>query len=461
MTGRKKHMGLRARLFIANTAILLVLGLLVTVFVRTELAVRWTRELRRSWFALATHLADDVTDVILTRDYLKLRSIVAEHIEELPEEIYIFVMDTDGNVVAHSFAAGLPRELKRLGVEGGVERSATEVVLAGERILDVGTPVLEGAAGVIHVGFSEHQLHSDIARLIRLVVVTVLAAVGLQIGLSLLLSARITRPILSLHSLAEQVRRMGSGGATVPLDVTGSSEVADVASAYNTMREQISSYQQQLRSLASQLSLAEEKERRVLAGLLHDHVGQIMLAVKLKLSSLAAEAGDQEQRDGILEARELVGKVIEDTRSLILEISPPVLSELGLNAALESLCGEMRDRYGLTVSCDTDNSSTPLGEDIGILLFQCVRELLVNVVKHAATSTCALVTTSAQGRFRVTVRDSGAGFDANRALDRRDQLRGYGLFSIRERLSHFDGVVSITSEPGKGTTVTLEVPLAR
>ena len=152
----------------------------------------------------------------------------------------------------------------------------------------------------------------------------------------------------------------------------------------------------------------------------------------------------------------LVDQMISDTRSLMFDMSPPVLYELGLEAGLEWLCEQVQAEHGITCVFEDDGQPKPLGDDARGLLFWDVRELLANVVKHAR-ATMATVSIRRDGdEVRVTVEDDGKGFDPRRVEKR---ARGFGLFSIRERLTEFGGRMELHSAPSKGTRVTLVFPL--
>ena len=139
----------------------------------------------------------------------------------------------------------------------------------------------------------------------------------------------------------------------------------------------------QLQSLASELTLTEHRERRRLAQLLHDHLQQLLYAARLSVTTLKRRVPDKELQDMIQHLDMLLGQCIEESRSVTLELSPPVLYDAGLTPALEWLARQMQLNYGLLVKVHSDVQTEPEAEDIKVLLFQSVRELLFNVVKHA------------------------------------------------------------------------------
>ncbi len=226
--------------------------------------------------------------------------------------------------------------------------------------------------------------------------------------------------------------------------------------------ELLVAYQADLRSLASQLTLAEERERRRLAVHLHDQIGQSLALSHIKLEELGTslrEAGSSELVKEVDYIARLLKQAIEETQSLTFKISPPILYELGLEAALESLTDQFSQQHGLLTYFECDRQPKPLDENLKVLLFQAMQELLTNVVKHAQARSLK-VSMWRQGEFlRLGVEDDGVGFNPLVPGSLQGKGGGFGLFSIKERLRPLGGSLEVKSEPGGGTEVVLSVPL--
>ena len=225
--------------------------------------------------------------------------------------------------------------------------------------------------------------------------------------------------------------------------------------------ERLLTYQARLRSLASQLSLTEERERRRIAMALHDRVGQTLAISKMKLGALRQLASSTELAEPLDEIHEFIEEIIRDTRSLTFELSSPILYQLGLEAALEWLAEQTQNRHGILSYFEDDGQPKPLDDDVRVLLFQAVRELLVNVAKHAQARSVKVAMRRDGSDVRIIVEDDGVGFDAFSIGPHWSEIKGLGLFSIRERLDHIGGQLRIVSTPGHGTQVTLVAPLKR
>ena len=219
-------------------------------------------------------------------------------------------------------------------------------------------------------------------------------------------------------------------------------------------------YQQQLRSLAAELALAEEQERHRIATDLHDGVAQLLAASKVKLESLKVECqSDLRMAEPVHELRLLIEEAIRGTRSLVLDLSPPILHELGFEPAVQWLAEKTQAEHGIAVSFEHDGQAKPLSEDMGLGLFRAVRELLINVVKHARAKQVKVSAQRDGPNIRIQVQDDGVGFDWAEFRSRKDLKSGFGLFSVRERIEYFGGSFQLDSELGRGTRVTLLVPI--
>lgn len=219
--------------------------------------------------------------------------------------------------------------------------------------------------------------------------------------------------------------------------------------------EKIEQYQGELRWLASELSLAEERERRRIANILHDDIGQLLAAARIKLWGLLEAMTSEELKTQANDARQHVEEAINRARSLTSELSPPILYELGIEAALEWLGERMQKQHGFGFTFDGGNGYMPLDEEVRIFLFTSVRELMVNIVKHAKAQHVRISIKKTGGDVVVGVEDDGVGFLAR---ETGWGSSGFGLFSIRERLRHLEGHLHIDSAPGGGTRIILSVP---
>ncbi len=204
------------------------------------------------------------------------------------------------------------------------------------------------------------------------------------------------------------------------------------------------------------MEAAEIRERRQIAQDLHDDLSQALAVVCIRLSSLCHnEKGDV--RAIANQVSELVVQADRSTRSLAAQLAPPVLYELGLLPAIEWLSEEIEGSLGLSIAIEDDGEAKPLSQSARSLVYRAVRELLINVVKHARAKTAAVSLRRSDGSLIVTVSDGGVGFASAAAAAKSG---GFGLASIRERMAFIGGSLEVRGSVGGGTEAILTVPLS-
>jgi signal transduction histidine kinase len=213
-----------------------------------------------------------------------------------------------------------------------------------------------------------------------------------------------------------------------------------------------------LRFLSAQLSLAEEAERRRIAEMLHEDLQQLLVAARMQLVALCRTRDASEREPIAREIADALERSFRLTRSLSVELAPPVLYEHGLAAALEWLAAETGKNYNVKVTVEAESSANPEAADVRIFLFRAVRELLLNSVKHTAGSAVHVTMRHLRpDKIRIIVADGGPGFDPALLDDKRTSSQKFGLFNIRERVSSFGGEFHINSSPKRGTQITLSL----
>ncbi len=229
----------------------------------------------------------------------------------------------------------------------------------------------------------------------------------------------------------------------------------DQVAEYRKAQQEIEAYQRQLRRLAADLSLTEARERRAIASDLHDHIGQTLAIIRMKIAGFRSIKESSARDVQTVEILELLDQTIQYTRSLTFAISPPVLYELGLNASLEWLGEQFTNKHNLPVVVQTANGGPRMRDEVEVVVFKAVQELLTNALKHAEATMVEVKVVHSGDELMVYVIDDGHGFDTER-LAQSDADGGFGLFSIRERLMHLGGSVVIKSSRD-GTEVCLKV----
>lgn len=264
------------------------------------------------------------------------------------------------------------------------------------------------------------------------------------------------------HSRGTAVRD-SDGSATrlfgIMLDVTARKHAElELARTHEALREHAHELERrsaQLQRLASELTSAEQRTRERLAKTLHDHLQQLLFSALMKVERAHLKSPDV---DLLGQVHRELKEAIEETRTLSVDLLPSTLRRGDLPAALVWLGSWMHRKYGLTVATTADPRANPVREDVRFLLFEAVRELLFNAVKHASVDTVDVtLALDHDGRVRITVSDCGRGFDPGVLATSDSQHSGLGLFGIRERLALLGGRLYIDSAPGQGARFSIVV----
>ncbi len=213
-----------------------------------------------------------------------------------------------------------------------------------------------------------------------------------------------------------------------------------------------------LQLLVRALATAEQRERRRMAAILHDELQQLLVGVKMQLGMTRSQNHDECAAKSLEEAIRTLDQAIETTRSLVRRVAPQTLYDDGLIAALRWLGEEMSVRYGLHVQIEAGKKEPAIGDEIKTLLFESIREMLFNVVKHAEVKTATVTVLKEDDHLHVIVSDEGVGFDVKAKALQSDKS-DFGVFSWGNRIEALGGRWSIDTKPGQGTRVHVHVPL--
>ncbi|RPJ19651.1 MAG: PAS domain S-box protein [Chloroflexi bacterium] len=236
-----------------------------------------------------------------------------------------------------------------------------------------------------------------------------------------------------------------------------------------TLEQQVQEKTAEVRSLASDLVKAVQHERHRISHILHDDLQQRIYGIRMQLTFLHDELQRENEaaRKEVSDIEKQLAEILEVTRHLSIDLSPPILSDEGLSHAIHWLAIQMGQRYGLPIDIQASSPFAIADEALHVLLFNCVRELLFNIVKHAQASQAMVALQWADAGLQIEVRDDGRGFPVNlperqvaEEMSGEDGLRpNFGLSTIRHQLNLFGGRMEIQSEPGTGTRIVLIVPV--
>lgn len=225
--------------------------------------------------------------------------------------------------------------------------------------------------------------------------------------------------------------------------------------------DEIRQRETQLRTLVIELSMSEEQERRRIATALHDQISQVLAFAKIELRALMTDQAPSAARDRLERTWSYIDQAYQQTKTLTFEVSPPILYDLGLEAALDWLAEQYQTQHGLHIQLLRDGDTVPLTEKIALILFRAVQELLTNVVKHAHAHQVTIHLVYLDTAMQISVTDDGVGYiETMRTVAGTKKPKTFGHFNLRERINYLGGRFDLTSQPHQGTQVTIEVPFA-
>ena len=443
-----------ARLRIAGKLTVIMLGivLLFAVLAGALLLVTLSdlmrASLERRGQGVAAEVAELSSDALQTGNLFALEELIHTTKRNNDFVVYIFLLDEEGRVMAHTFAKGMPLHLRELHGDAGAEPDVLRVDTSLGPIQDIRWPIEDGALGSVRVGVSEDALHDLlVANLLKMLAMTLLILV-LATALIFRLSEILTRPLHHLMERAEHISKGHFSGRAITFPATD--EIGRLANAMNDMERHLREGAQERSRLLRHIITAQEAERKRIAMELHDESGQTLTALLFSLRALANETQDADMQRALLAIRDETADTLARLRNLAVELRPPALDELGIGAALEKLVADYRRGYAVDIGLSCVITAEPSDVE-SLAVYRIVQECLTNIVRHSH-ATRAQITLQADGRIALCVKDNGIGITAERmrAARRENHL---GLYGIEERVRLLAGRMHLTAEPPTWTTV--------
>lgn len=236
--------------------------------------------------------------------------------------------------------------------------------------------------------------------------------------------------------------------------------VARDVTHFRAVQRQLEHQQRELRALATELTLTEERARRRIAADLHDGLAQSLVGLKMHIAAIRSAAEQGRPLPDLAELELTISESTAQVRSLMTSLMPPGLYDQGIVAGLAWLADEFAKSQRIEVEFRDDAAPKPLSEATTVLVYQAARQLLQNVARHARASGVTIRTAVVGDRFHLAIEDAGVGFNVSDLSFLPTQQGGFGLYSIRERLTIIGGTLEIDSAPGRGTRVLITAPLS-
>lgn len=446
-------------------ALTTALGLAVTLQVRSVMTIVFAQELESRGVSVASDLASRSIDPILLNDTYALHQLLRETVANHPDVLYAFVLDSKGQVLAHTFGdAGFPAGLLAPTLAEAVSTLHGEIrhwVYASNEgtVHEMIAPILGGDAGVVRLGLTDTRLQAIVNTVSGQMILTTLLVALAGIVAAMLLTWLLTRPILDLVATTKEI---GRGNLQARAPHWADDEIGILADAFNQMvidldasRCAVAEKERARFLLLKKLISAQEEERKRIARELHDGVGQMLTSLMVGMRTMQRSDDAVLHQERIEELCAMVGETLEQVRVLSRELRPSLLDDLGLVAALERYVGEFTRAHAevsVDLHCDLPDR---LPSTIETALYRIVQEAMTNAARHGKASAISVLVSRRANSVQAIVEDNGGGFNVEAV---RRQQSSVGIFGMSERAELLGGALDIESGP-EGTTVYVEIPL--
>jgi signal transduction histidine kinase len=451
------------RIKILGIALILVflLGGVAILVVRASMQSVVTHELELRAASIAEDLANRATDAILVNNQFLLNQLISETKTSYPDIRYIFVVDSTGRVLAHTFGTGFPIELIAANSvpPGGPSRVSVLNTTEG-LIWDSASPIFEGRVGTIRLGLSDAFL----GRTVNTVTVQLLLATLFVSTVGILLAIFLTRVLTHpIQQLAQAAHAVGQGDLDQRVSRWADDEIGELADSFNDMvknlrlAEEAQQERQRLRNeLVERVMSAQEDERKRIARDLHDQTSQSLVSLIVQLKLVETASDETTRKKSIVELREQLRTALGEVRKMALDLRPNALDDLGLVQAVHWFADRCHQNSGLQVTVRTTCNLECLSSRYSLAFYRVIQEALSNAAKHSQATRVWVDISSEKDRLWLEIRDDGKGFDVSKAASKGG---GLGIFGMRERIELLGGQFSIESAPGSGSRIYAWLPL--
>ena len=449
----------------------IVMSITTFVDIRAQRAIYYRQLEERG--AVLTQTFDGFVPDLLYHSNVDALDDVADIVTEIEDIEYVQIFRPDGRLLVSTDQSRYPTgrvdpdvlAVVQRGASASVRRGSESVVVASP--VRVGPTIVGGFALVFSTATSENLIRQTAVRRIWLA----LALIAISVPVSFLLAQYFVRP---LRRLVSATRKIALGTFEPPeLDQRGD-EIGELISEFRGMSDslqkergelesrvedrtvELRASEEQARSLTRRLVEVQESERRSLAMELHDEIGQQLTGLRLLVEN-SRRLGQPQNDETLVQAMALLDDLMEQVRDISLNLRPSMLDDLGLLPAILWLTNRYGAAAGMHVALEHSGLDRRFAPDIETTAYRVVQEALTNVARHANTSEAHVEVRANNGTLRASIRDGGSGFEVSCASFRAESL---GLAGLRERVQLVQGSFEVRSDPGIGTELSVELPVA-
>lgn len=466
---RAESVSIRTKIMGIVVFLLLFLGVGITIQTSNNLKKLLVLQLEERALSIARDLSGDLGGLMISGQLSALAAKVDNTANNNADINYIIINDNNGNVVYQfPYPAG-PSRIQDF--PEGVEYKDGAYKARSRGVIDIAVPMLGMPGGFVRVGITEGSINREVWVYVRrsLMLTGILSLSGFLA--TFYLTHVLTRP---MKELVEVTRAVSRGDLGVRARVRTEDDIGKLGKSFNSMIVELEKSGKDRQSLWNELKKreemrgqllervikAQEEERKRIARELHDETSQSMASLMVGLKMLEQDGYSTEKKQRIKELRDLASEAMNKVHGLAIELRPSSLDDLGLLPAMEQYTIDFAKRYGIKVDFQAIGfNERRMPPEKETALYRIVQEALTNVAKHSQASIAGVILEFRNSSVKAIVEDNGRGFEAEKIMSTRDDERGLGLLGMLERATLLGGKLSVESDPGKGTTVFVEIPV--
>ena len=404
------------KIIIGLVVVLVLLGIANLVQTRAMMYSLFSEQQEKQGLSVAQTLAGLAGNLIVVNNYYELHELIKHTPANYSDVRYSFVVSAGGEVLAHSFVDGFPRELLTANTPSAPEPYHVAVLSTEEGIIrDIAVPLFEGRVGVLHIGMSDASLQAVLQETTKQLLLDTVLAVFISIALVVVMARSLTQPVRELVSVADSIK---AGDLTRRAKVSSGDEFSQLAVTFNSMADHLYELLSELKrkeeartQLLQKVIVAQEEERKRIARELHDETGQTLTSLMVGLKCVADSCPAESRYCQPDDMRALIKQTLGEIHQLAVELRPSVLDDMGLVAALEKYMTHYRENYGLDADLHVEwQGQERVSHEIEVTVYRIVQEALTNVVKYAHAQNVSVIVTRSNWGLEVIVEDDGIGF---------------------------------------------------
>jgi len=447
---------IRSKLVFWVCVLFIFIGVLIYLPLSIILPQKITSQILKRDVEIAKYLSNDAKNLLMLNDRIALSILLHDNLDRLEDAQYLFVQDSDGDIISHTFIKGFPKGLLSFSLDTPYSHRIKGFLSNGRRLYDIAVPISRGELGALHLGVSLESGKKEIAAITKInyyVAIVILIGLGIGILVFLIIGFLFSSQIIKLKNFASKI---GKGDLEVKIDVKSKDEIGALASAFNEMVLRLKENIQEIK----RLNTVEERNRIALD--LHDGCIQDLANIikRLELCEKLLKTDPQMAFEELETLRKNTREVLNRTRQVISDLKSPQDADFHLLNNLTNYVKSYQNENHINVKLDISVDINNIPQKKSKSIFYIITEALTNVRKHSLARNVELnLQTGHNGNLKIFIEDNGRGFDVEDTLLNTSSRGKWGLISMRQRTTSLGGIFTIESKPKQGTRVSINIPL--